>query len=499
MLQSAPTNVAAPETILDEPPQAPARSGLRAGRYELLTRLAAGGMGEVFIARQAIEGSEKRVALKLLLPHLSHEEEFVHMFLDEARIAARMNHPNIVQIFDLGVAEGRYFIAMGLVEGTSLARLLGACRARKAPLPLPMVRLIADGLCAGLSYAHELKGSGEEGLGIIHRDVNPSNVLVSTSGAVLLTDFGIAKAKDNLHRTRPGDVKGKYAYMAPEQMKSGATVDRRVDIFAAGVSLFEALTLLSPFARQTDAQTLDAVRLAPLPDPRTLRADLTPGLEAAVRRATAKEPDQRFGSMAELRDAIKDGPAASPFELGQLVESLCGPELAAFRGAPAAPIQELGTRSLAEFSKSAPLPGLPTPVPVLPTPLPEPAPQEPFIPVPRALTQRRPQLSRSRALVYGFLLGVLLVLLAVGVRLLTLPGRPPPPAPLPTVEAPPAPPPAPEPTPLPVPAPPVEAVAEPAPPAPPHDERPAPRPVRRHEAKRPKPVEAPPVEKLRDD
>jgi serine/threonine protein kinase len=491
--------VAAPETILDSnPAQPPARSGLRAGRYELLTRLAAGGMGEVFIARHTNAGDfEKRVALKLLLPHLSHEEEFVHMFLDEARIAARMNHPHIVQIFDLGVAEGRYFIAMALVEGTSLSRLLSACRTRKRPLPLPIVRLIADGLCAGLSYAHELKGPGEAGLGIIHRDVNPSNVLVSTSGAVLLTDFGIAKAQDNLHRTRPGDVKGKYQYMAPEQMKTGAVVDRRVDIFAAGVTLFEALTLVSPFARSTDAETLDAVRLATLPDPVLLREDLTATLQAAVQRATCKHPDERFASMQELREAIIDGPVASPFELGEWVESLCSAELAVFRGAPAAPIQELGTRSLAEPSRAAPLPG-----PLAPAP--EAAFPEPFLSVPTAVRRRRrPHLSRSRALIYGFLMGVLLVLLAVGVRVLTLPRKAPPPP----TEADLLPPPAeepPEPAPVaappaPAPAPPIEAEAEPPTPAPVRAERPAPRPVRRREPKRIRAGEAAPVEKLRDD
>jgi serine/threonine-protein kinase len=264
-------------------------------------------------------------------------------------------------------------------------------------------------------------------------------------------------------------------------------LDHRVDIFAAGVSLFEALTLVSPFGRNTDAETLDAVRMAPLPDALSLREDLTPALEGAVRRATAKEPEERFASMQDLRAAVMDGPVASPFELGEWVESLCAPELLAFRGAPAAPIQELGTRSLAEFSRSAPLPVLPARAPAEPL-------AEPFAPAPRTAPRRRRQrLSRSRALGYGFLMGVLLVLLAVGVRVLTLPRRPSPPP----TEAALAPPP-PEHPPAPSPAPRVEAAAEPPPP-PVREERPAPRPIRRREPKRPKAVEAAPVEKLRDD
>jgi hypothetical protein len=394
--------LAAPGKVIESQVHAPSRSGLRAGRYELLTRLAAGGMGEVFIARQTSEGAfEKRVALKLLLPHLSHEEEFVHMFLDEARIAARMNHPNIVQIFDLGVADGRYFIAMALVEGASLSRLLSSCRAKKEPLPLPILRLLANGLCAGLSYAHGLQGPHGEQLGVVHRDVNPANVLVSTAGAVLLTDFGIAKAQDNLHRTRPGDVKGKYAYMAPEQLKAPASVDHRADLFALGITLYETATLTSPFSRPTDVETMDAVRNEPMPDVRSYRPDATMGFAAALRRATAKEASERFPSARAFGDALLDGPMASPQELGEWVATFCATEIAVFRGVPAVAFQEVGTRSLIPQTRTT---GQRQAL-------------EAAVAAARPPVRRRLR-SRTGAMAAGFLLGVLVVLAGVAFRLL---------------------------------------------------------------------------------
>ncbi len=322
-------------------------AGLHAGGYELLTRIAAGGMGEVFVARKTGSGAfEKRVALKLLLPHLSQEPEFIQRFLDEARIAARMNHPNVVQIFDLGEAEGRYFIAMALVEGVSLSRLLRACRQMKAVLPLPIVRLIATGLCEALAHAHGLQGPEGEDFGTIHRDVNPSNVLISTAGAVLLTDFGIAKAQGNLHATRTGHVMGKYAYMAPEQMRTGQPIDRRVDVYAAALTIYETLTGVSPFRRDTDPETIDAVRSERVPDARRLRPEVSPTMSAALRQGTAPGVDERFDSVAELLENLIDGPVARGSELGQWVQELCPTDLERFRGGPTTPIASPRTRSL---------------------------------------------------------------------------------------------------------------------------------------------------------
>ncbi|MGA9521092.1 MAG: protein kinase [Myxococcaceae bacterium] len=327
----------------------PQPAGLHAGGYELLTRIATGGMGEVFVARKTGNGAfEKRVALKLLLPHLSQEPEFIRMFLDEARIAARMNHPNVVQIFDLGEAEGRYFIAMALIEGVSLAKLLRACQRMKAVLPLPIVRLIASGLCEALAHAHNLTGPNGEDFGTIHRDVNPSNVLLSTSGAVLLTDFGIAKAQGNLHATRTGHVMGKYAYMAPEQMRAGEPIDKRVDVYAAALTIYETLTGVSPFKRATDPEIIDAVRTERVPDPQRLRSEVGPEMAAALLRGTSPKRGDRHESVSELLERFMDGPVARPSELGQWVAELCPTDLERFRGATAtsAPIASPRTRSL---------------------------------------------------------------------------------------------------------------------------------------------------------
>ncbi len=320
-------------------------NGLRVGPYELLTRLASGGMGEVFIARRTGAGAfEKKVALKLLLPHLVPDQEFVQRFFDEARLAARMNHPNIVQIFDVGESDGRPYLAMALVEGISLGRLLKVARAQKQQLPLPIVRLIATGLLEGLAYAHTLKGTRGEELGVIHRDVTPSNVLLSTAGAVMLNDFGIAKAAINEHQTRPGTVRGKFAYVAPEQAHRGR-LTLRADLFSAAVTLYETLTLTSPFLRRGDVQTMDAVVNHTPPSARTLRAEVSEQLARALDRGLSKKPDDRFASARQFREALADGPVATAPELGELVQRLCGEDLRIFEKLHG-PGEPAGTRSL---------------------------------------------------------------------------------------------------------------------------------------------------------
>jgi eukaryotic-like serine/threonine-protein kinase len=310
---------------------APTAAGLVVGSYELLSRLDDGGMGEVFIARQRGLGKfERLVAVKLLLPHLARQPDAVRMFLDEARNAGRMNHPNIVSVLEAGEARGRYFIAMSLVEGVSLSALLKACRERKTMLPLPIFRLIAVGLCEALSYAHGLRWPGGEG--IVHRDISPSNVLLSAKGAVQLGDFGLAKAHDNTYRTESGLIRGKYAYASPEQLEAG-DVGFSSDVYSATVTLFETLTGTSPFRRESDVATLDAVRHASVPEARTLRPEVSEKLSAALACGMARTLEKRFESARELREALSDGPIAQPYELGELLQNLFPDRLEALRRA----------------------------------------------------------------------------------------------------------------------------------------------------------------------
>jgi serine/threonine-protein kinase len=301
------------------------------GPYETIARIAAGGMGEVFIARRTGAGAfEKKVALKVLLPHLAHDREFVERFFDEARLVARMNHPNIVQIFDVGETEGRPWLAMALVEAVSLARLGQELAQKGQQLPLPMVRLVGTGLLEGLSYAHALKGPRGEPLNVIHRDITPSNILVSREGAVLLTDFGIAKAATNVHHTKPGGLRGKMAYLAPESL-STAPVDQRSDLFSTGTTLFHLLTGISVFKKDTDTATMDAVRTATHPPVTAVRPDVTPGMNAALERALMRNAADRFSSAKEMREAFCDGPVATAPELGEYVQRLCATAFGAFR------------------------------------------------------------------------------------------------------------------------------------------------------------------------
>lgn len=298
--------------------------GVQSG-YELIRRLAAGGMGEVFVARRTGAGQfEKRVALKLLLPHLVASPELVQRFYAEARLAARMHHPNIVEIFDVGVADGRPFLAMQLVEGVSLQKLNRVLKERGEALPLPLVRLLATGVCEALGYAHALKDGRGQPLKLVHRDVTPSNILVSSAGAVLLTDFGIARVQDDVGFTNPGEVRGKAAYLAPEQLSHEARVDARADLYSAALTLYEVLTGENPYRQPTMKASMLATLSTALPPVTTKRPDVTPGFAAALHRALARHPDQRFPDATSFREALMDGPVATAPELAAEVRRLCG-------------------------------------------------------------------------------------------------------------------------------------------------------------------------------
>src|SRR5947209_7397365 len=250
--------------------------GVPFGNYRLQRRLARGGMAEVFLARLiGVEGFERRVAIKRILPHLSESEEFRGMFLDEARLAAQLTHPNIVHIYDFGKVDDYYFIAMEYVDGVDLGRMIR--RAREKPVPFELcARILAD-VCAGLEFAHNaVDGMGRK-LNVVHRDVSPQNVLVTYDGGVKLVDFGIAKAAFAAERTRPGVVKGKYAYMSPEQVE-GRSLDGRSDVFSAGICLYELVTGMPLYRRDDIVASMREIRDGKPIVPDKHRSDVPDGL-----------------------------------------------------------------------------------------------------------------------------------------------------------------------------------------------------------------------------
>ncbi len=228
------------------------------GRYTLIKKLATGGMAEVFLAKQrGLEGFEKLLVIKRILPHLADDEEFVQMFLNEARIAARFNHPAIVQIYDLGKQDDTYFIAMEFIHGEDMGRVMRKCWSRGHWIPHALSLLTIARVGEALYYAHNKTDEQGVPLRVIHRDISPQNILVSFDGTVKLVDFGIARAAGHASSTRSGAIKGKFAYMAPEQASNKA-IDHRTDIFATGLVLYEMLTGVRPLKRETDIGTLQA-------------------------------------------------------------------------------------------------------------------------------------------------------------------------------------------------------------------------------------------------
>ncbi|MEZ4360930.1 MAG: protein kinase [Kofleriaceae bacterium] len=281
----------------------------RIGRYELVAKLATGGMGEIFLARlEGAAGFEKLFVVKRILPHLADDVRFRAMLIDEARIASRLSHPNICQVYELGETDGELYIVMEYLEGVTLLPLLRQA-SRKSPLDLGMVACIVQQITEGLHYAHELRDRDGANLNIIHRDVTPSNIFLTDNGAAKVLDFGIAKAKDASNDTQAGTIKGKHAYMAPEQLK-GMVIDRRVDIFAVGILVFETLALRRLFQRRTDYLTLQAVMEDPIPDVRAFRRDLPAPLVSALAMALQRDRGQRFETIRQFGAAVTDAIAA---------------------------------------------------------------------------------------------------------------------------------------------------------------------------------------------
>jgi serine/threonine protein kinase len=278
----------------------------RIGKYELLKSLALGGMAEIFLARQTgMEGFEKVVVIKKILPHLGTQDRFVQMFLDEARLAARFNHPNIVQIYDLGHEAEAFYIAMEYIHGMDLKSIVRRCAKLKRRIPLEHVVKVFSGVLDGLHYAHTQPDLDGKTGGVVHRDVSPHNVIVSFQGGVKLVDFGIAKARSQISTTIPGRVKGKHAYMSPEQCQ-GQELDGRSDIFSAGTVMYELVTWTRLFKRKTDLETLKAINAGDIRPPRELVPELDEELQAIIMKALAQNRDQRFQTAQEMQVALED-------------------------------------------------------------------------------------------------------------------------------------------------------------------------------------------------
>jgi hypothetical protein len=272
------------------------------GNYTILERLAVGGMAEVFLGRTAgVGGFEKLVAIKRVLPQFAGHTAFVEMFLDEARIAAKLNHSNIVQIFDLGRWEDSFYIAMEYVAGVGLMALHRHFLANQGCASGPLAAYIVMNICTALDHAHTKRDSDGSPLNIIHRDVSPSNVMISFEGDIKLIDFGIARADQRLHETRVGDVKGKMGYISPEQLR-GLKADVRSDIYSTGVVLLGLLT--NRFTRDWQP---------PLPAPSSLVDGVPPELEAVCVKAVAVDPDDRYQTAAVMGAALEEYWRRTPF------------------------------------------------------------------------------------------------------------------------------------------------------------------------------------------
>jgi eukaryotic-like serine/threonine-protein kinase len=272
------------------------------GRYILEDRIAMGGMAEIFRARTNTEGFQKQICIKRILPNFVNEPGFEAMFRDEAALAANLQHANIVQVFDFGEVEGTLYLAMEFIDGVDLKGLLDDAKTLGLMPSVSQCCQIAADMCRGLHYAHNINVGGSK-LGIVHRDISPHNVLVSRSGEIKVADFGIAKAAERLTQTATGMVKGKVAYMAPEQANDDA-LDHRVDQFATGVVLWEMITGQKLFARDRQAQTLMAVLEAQVPPPSTLRAGVPAELDDIVLQALAKSPEDRFENMRVFQQSL---------------------------------------------------------------------------------------------------------------------------------------------------------------------------------------------------
>jgi serine/threonine protein kinase len=275
------------------------------GKYYLLERINVGGMAEVFRAKAfGVEGFERLVAVKRILPNIAEDKEFIRMFIDEAKLAVQLNHANIAQIFDLGVVDGSYYIALEHVHGRDLRAIFDRCRQLGEAMPVAEACFVVMKVCEGLDYAHNKRDQAGRELNLVHRDVSPQNVLVSFEGEVKLIDFGIAKAAGKGSKTQAGILKGKFGYMSPEQVR-GMPVDRRSDVFSCGIVLYELLTGERLFVGESDFSTLEKVRNVEILPPSTYNRKIPDELERIVLKALAKDVDDRYQNAIDLHDELQ--------------------------------------------------------------------------------------------------------------------------------------------------------------------------------------------------
>jgi TonB family protein len=393
---------AAPEPVREEEPV----DGVKFGQYVLTEKIATGGMAEVWKARmRGVEGFQKIVAIKKILPHLSDNQDFIEMFVDEAKLAAQLNHNNIIHIYDLGKIQSSYYIAMEYIDGYDLKAILRKGEERGNPMTVELALFIASKLASALDYAHRKKDFEEKEMGLVHRDVSPQNVLISQEGDIKLCDFGIAKAASKASHTQAGALKGKLQYMSPEQAW-GRSIDRRSDIFALATVLFEMLTNRKLFTGDNELSILEQVREARVQPPSLYNDEVTPDIDKIVIKALQKDPANRYqtaGEMARDLDAILYSfkPTPTSADLAIYMHRISSPEPGPFEAA------ETMIDTPIPVMAPAPVPApAPMPAPVAPTPVAMAA----SAPAPAAaVAYEEPRKGKSPIVLIAMVIGLLLV------------------------------------------------------------------------------------------
>jgi serine/threonine protein kinase len=304
----------------------------RLGNYELVERIGQGGMAEVFLARRRVEGVERRVVIKRILPQFSEMDDFVQMFVNEAKIAGRLEHPNITQLIDFGQVDGSHFLALEYIQGTDFKALVYAAAERKQFIPIEIALKVCSYACEALEYAHNLTDDDGEPLGFVHRDISPDNILLGYSGAVKVSDFGIARVRSLPKVTQTGMLKGKPHYAAPEYLR-GKGIDHRADLFGLGVVLYEALTAERPFEAANLVDVIRTVVSLPTPDARTIHPEVPDAVQAILNRALQKDPAKRYAHAREFHADLEEALRG----MGQPVSGRTIAELAAVYFPPKRP------------------------------------------------------------------------------------------------------------------------------------------------------------------